>query len=89
MPRLFAGGGIGHREQMTSERIDVISRRPHPIRWLILCGVLLIAVITVGTAILVDNFRNRTLLESKRELKNIALILAEQIERSFQALELV
>jgi diguanylate cyclase (GGDEF)-like protein/PAS domain S-box-containing protein len=60
-----------------------------PIRYLILCGVLLITMIAVGTAIMVVNFRNRALLESERELKNTALILAEQIDRSFQALDLV
>src|ERR1700678_670383 len=60
-----------------------------PIRYLILCGVVLIAAIAVGTAIMVGNFRNRALFDSERELKNTALILAEQIDRSFQALERV
>src|SRR4051812_17153681 len=64
-------------------------RAHHPIRYLILCGVLLIATIAVGTAIMVGNFRARALADSERELKNTALILAAQIERSFQAVELV
>jgi hypothetical protein len=63
--------------------------RNRPIRYLILCGVLLVAAITVSTAIMVVNFRNRALVDSERELKNTALILAEQVDRSFQALELV
>jgi diguanylate cyclase (GGDEF)-like protein len=63
--------------------------RDRPIRYLILCGVLLIAAIAVSTAIMVGNFRNRALGDSERELKNTALILAEQIDRSFQGLELV
>jgi diguanylate cyclase (GGDEF)-like protein len=63
--------------------------RDRPIRYLILCGVLLIAAIVVSTAIMVGNFRNRALSDSERELKNTALILAEQIDRSFQGLELV
>jgi Cache domain len=63
--------------------------RNRPIRYLALCGVLLIAAIAVSTAILVVNFRDRALLDSERELKNTALILSEQIDRSFQAIELV
>ena len=63
--------------------------RNRPIRYLILCGALLIAAIALGTAMMVGNFRNRALAESERELKNTALILSEQIDRSFQAIELV
>ncbi len=60
-----------------------------PIRYLILCGVTLIAAIVLGTAIMADNLRDRALRESERELKNTALILAEQIDRSFQAVDMV
>jgi PAS domain-containing protein len=68
----------------------MMTMRPNrPIRYLILCGALLIAAIAVGTALLLSNFHNRALVDSERELKNTALILAEQIDRSFQALELV
>jgi diguanylate cyclase (GGDEF)-like protein/PAS domain S-box-containing protein len=63
--------------------------RNRPIRYLILCGVTLIAAIMIGTAIMADNLRDRALHESDRELKNTALILAEQIDRSFQAIDLV
>ena len=60
-----------------------------PIRYLILCGMTLIAAIVIGTAIMADNLRDRALRESERDLKNTALILAEQIDRSFQAVDLV
>jgi diguanylate cyclase (GGDEF)-like protein len=63
--------------------------RNRPIRYLILCGVALIAAIVVGTAIMASNLRDRALFDSERELKNTALILAEQIDRSFQAVDLV
>jgi diguanylate cyclase (GGDEF)-like protein len=51
--------------------------------------VTLIAAIVIGTAIMVGNLRERALLESERELKNTALILAEQIDRTFQAIDLI
>jgi len=60
-----------------------------PIRYLILCGVTLIAAIAIGTAIMAGDLRERALLESERELKNTALILAEQIDRTFQGIDLV
>ncbi len=63
--------------------------RNRPIRYLILCGALLIAAIVVSTAIMVGNLRDRALFESERELKNTALILAEEIDRTFQAVDLV
>ena len=63
--------------------------RNRPIRYLILCGVLIIAAIVVSTVIMVDNLRDRALFDAERELKNTALILAEQIDRSFQAVDLV
>src|SRR5580704_9481422 len=63
--------------------------RNRPIRYLILCGVTLIGAIVIGTAIMVGNLRERALLESERELKNTALILAEQIDRTFQGIDLV
>jgi diguanylate cyclase (GGDEF)-like protein len=55
----------------------------------VVSGALLIASIAVCTAIMVENFRNRALADSERELKNTALILSEQIDRSFQALDIV
>jgi hypothetical protein len=51
--------------------------------------VTLIGAIVIGTAIMVGNLRERALLESERELKNTALILAEQIDRTFQGIDLV
>ena len=60
-----------------------------PIRYLILCGVLIIAAIVAATAIMAGNLRDRALSDSERELKNTALILAEEVDRSFQAVDLV
>ena len=63
--------------------------RNRPIRYLILCGLTLITAIVICTAIMVGNLRVRALFDSERELKNTALILAEQIDRSFEAVDLV
>src|SRR3569833_1828299 len=60
-----------------------------PANYLLIGAALLIGAIVIGTAFLVANFRERALNDSERELKNTVLILSEQIDRSFQAIELV
>ncbi len=79
--------------KMSRIRLGTISGlgvwRNRPIRYLILGGLTLIAAIVVSTAIMVGNLRDRALFESERELKNTALILSEQIDRSLQAVDLV
>jgi Cache domain len=84
---------VSQARKIRQIRLGSISRlalwRSRPIRYLVLCGVLLIAAIIASTSIMVDNLRDRALFDSERELKNTALILAEQIDRSFQAVDLV
>ena len=63
--------------------------RSRPVRLIILCGILLIVAIAVGTGIMLSNLRSRALTENERELQNIAFILAEQMERDFGAVESV
>jgi len=46
-------------------------------------------MIVAGTGVILSNLRNRALADSERELQNIVLVLAEQTDRAFQALELV
>src|ERR1041385_6200545 len=67
-----------------------MATRPYrPIGSLVLFGVLLVAAIAIGIAMATETFRDRALANSERELKNTALILAEQTDRAFQALDLV
>src|ERR1700677_4179115 len=53
----------------------------NPIRWLVLGGALLIAAITIGTAILAANFRERALNSAERELENTVLVLARHFDQ--------
>ncbi|MDQ2954876.1 MAG: EAL domain-containing protein, partial [Pseudomonadota bacterium] len=63
--------------------------RARPVRLLVLCGLLLGAVIAIGTGIMLSDLRNRALSGTERELRNIASILAEQSDRELNALALV
>jgi diguanylate cyclase (GGDEF)-like protein/PAS domain S-box-containing protein len=67
----------------------LISRPYRPIASLAFFGVLLVAAIVVGIAMATQTFRDRELANSERELKNTALILAEQTDRTIQSLDLV
>ncbi|HVX91912.1 MAG TPA: EAL domain-containing protein [Xanthobacteraceae bacterium] len=60
-----------------------------PITTLISCGFLLVAGVALVTTVLVTEFRTRALANSERELRNVALVLAEQSDRTLQALALV
>ncbi len=65
------------------------SVRRSPIHWLILCGVLLIAAIILGTAVMVGNFRERALNSSERELENTVLLLARHFEQQLEDAEVI
>src|SRR5450759_1772825 len=88
----------GHRMRTASEEPAHVADnspapetagRSRPVRWIIFCGVLLVVAIAVGTGIMLSNLRSRALTEHEREIQNIALVLAEQMERDFGAVESV
>jgi hypothetical protein len=64
-------------------------RRFRAARLLVICGLLLCAAIISGTVGILVDLRDRALAASERELTNTALVLAEQTDRAFQAVELM
>src|ERR1700676_1085231 len=56
----------------------------NPIRWLIVGGGLLIAAIAIGATIMVGNFRERALDNSKRELENTVLLLSRHFDQQLE-----
>ena len=63
--------------------------RRGPIAWLILCGMLLIAMIAGGTAVMVGNFRDRALLNNNRELENTLLLLARHFDQQLEDCQVI
>jgi len=55
-----------------------------PIRSLVAGGVFLIVAITVGTTIMVGNFRERALSSNERELENTVLLLARHFDQQLE-----
>src|SRR5882724_6115943 len=63
------------------------ARRFRAAHLLVICGLLLATVISVGTVAMVLDLRDRSLAAAERELSNTARVLAEQTDRAFQAVE--
>jgi diguanylate cyclase (GGDEF)-like protein len=59
------------------------------IRWIVIFGIVLICAIVAATGLMLLNLRERGLAESEHELKSLTFVLAEQIDRSFQSMELL
>jgi hypothetical protein len=78
---------------MTADHNDLASRkstvRGGPIHGLVLCGVVLIVAIVIGTATMVGNFRERALHSSGRELDNTVLMLARHFDQQLEDFEVV
>jgi len=56
----------------------------NPIRWLVAGGALLIAAIAIGATVMVGNFRERALDNSKRELENTVLLLSRHFDQQLE-----
>lgn len=67
-----------------SRLLDQAFVRSGPIRWLVVGGALLIAAIAVGAVLMAQNFRERALRNSGRELENTALLLAHHFDQQLQ-----
>jgi len=74
---------------VANENIHRPPSRSKAITLLIGSCIAIIAAITVSTGVLVYDFRSRAFADSERELRNTALILGQQVDGSFQALDLV
>src|SRR5262245_56618337 len=69
--------------------IPAATRRFRAVHWLARCGILLGAVVIAGVVGMIADLRDRALAASERQLRNTALILAEQTDRAIQAVELM
>ncbi|MBR0975564.1 bifunctional diguanylate cyclase/phosphodiesterase [Bradyrhizobium japonicum] len=67
-----------------SRLFDQAFARSGPIRWLVVGGALLIAAIAVGATLMAQNFCERALRNSARELENTVLLLAHHFDQQLQ-----
>ena len=60
-----------------------------PIVWLIICGAVLVAGIALGTIIMADEFRERAIANSERELENAVLLMTRHFDQQFEDTEII
>jgi diguanylate cyclase (GGDEF)-like protein len=60
-----------------------------PIRWLIGGGAFMIAVIAIGTTIMVDNFRERALSSYQRELENTVQLFTRHFDQQLEDFSII
>src|ERR1700682_4968946 len=85
---LLGGFGMLRTTAVGSHHI-AMSIRPDPVRWLILCGGLLVAAITLGTAVMVCESRERARSNSERELENTVLLLTRHFDQQFRDCDII
>jgi diguanylate cyclase (GGDEF)-like protein/PAS domain S-box-containing protein len=79
---------MSHITAGTLRRLAV-ARGRDPIVWLIVCGCLLVAAITLGTIMMVGEFRERAIANSERELQNAVLLLTHHFDQQFEDTEII
>jgi diguanylate cyclase (GGDEF)-like protein len=77
----FSGRGL------LSKTTALIRARIGAIQWLILCGVALVVAIALGTAYLAQQFRERALVVTERDLSNTALLLSRHFDQQLGDLQ--
>ncbi|MBI3704781.1 MAG: EAL domain-containing protein [Rhizobiales bacterium] len=60
-----------------------------PLQLIVVCGIILIAVVMAVTWSLLSNLRDRDLTDREHDLSSLSLVLAEQLDRSFQSIDLI
>ncbi len=63
--------------------------RRGPVLWLTLCGGLLVAAIFIGTTVMIDEFRERALVNNERELQNTVRTLTRHFDQQFEDAEII
>jgi hypothetical protein len=73
LSHLPAGEANGIEDEIPSQRDSI--------RWLIGCGVALIALIAIGTVFTVANYRDRAIANAERESESVVLLLARHFDQ--------
>jgi diguanylate cyclase (GGDEF)-like protein/PAS domain S-box-containing protein len=69
--------------------IPKIAWLSRPVRLIVIGGIVLIGAVMAATGGLLLNLRDRDLAESERRLNGLALVIAEQIDRNLQSIEVI
>ncbi len=78
----------GRASQAAAIALRLLARKG-PVLWLTLCCGFLVAVIFIGTIVMIGEFRERTLANSERELQNTVRMLARHFDQQFEDAEII
>ena len=81
-------GRMSRTQAIGPQRVAASVRRD-PVRWLTICGGLLVAAIIIGTIAMIGEFRERALSNGERELENTVLLLARHFDQQLEDSEIV
>ena len=81
-------GRMSQTPALGPQRVAASVRRD-PVRWLMICGSLLVAAIIIGTIAMIGEFRERALSNSERELENTVLLLARHFDQQLEDSEII
>src|SRR6185437_9748181 len=81
----------GKASQITAAALRrfATGRGRDPIIWLIVCGCALVIAITLGTMMMVGEFRERAMANSERELENAVLLMTRHFDQQFEDAEII
>ncbi|MBV9461680.1 MAG: PAS-domain containing protein, partial [Bradyrhizobium sp.] len=81
----------GKASQITAAALRrfAMGRGRDPITWLIICGCALVIAITLGTMMMVGEFRERAMANSERELENAVLLMTRHFDQQFEDAEII
>jgi len=87
MRQVFSGMAAGM--SLAAKSGWAAAARLGPVLWLTLCGALLVAGIFGVTAVVVGEFRERTLANRERELENTVQLIARHFDQQFEDSDVV
>lgn len=72
------------RRATTEKRAKAGAEHRFGVSWIILCGLLLIIGIVAATTFMINDFREKALAESERELENTVLLVSRHMDQQFE-----
>lgn len=72
------------RQATVEKRTKAGAEHRFGVSWIILCGLLLIMGIVAATAFMINDFREKTLVESERELETTVLLVSRHMDQQFE-----
>ena len=86
---VFVGTEVSRKPRGRSNSFSLTTAwQIRPVRWIVYGGLLVTAAIVAVAVFALSNMREKVLINTERELLNVASVLGEHFERTFKSLTL-